>query len=310
MAPKRTPRPAPLEGSPMSADRGAELEMGRFGQPRTPTLTAPSEIKARQTAYWPPRRKPRVPSMGSKAHILPWAPPALLPASMARCICSSLGIGPPSSVSEAWSSKLVFFTRSQIWLERFLFSRREEASSSPTISSEGKLLLMAWMISAWAPKSPIVTGDLSSFERVPLAFSWKTRWVSRVARCTASWAMCNSFSYDMVGEDEKSLEGIKGERCCERRATREDMMGTLLSARILSGKTNGRNRKVRLDFILTVIHTEISLGSAELQAEKNQVKHFSIEGYTQSRSNFTALSANASVRYRRVIRPVQPYSSD
>ena len=99
MAPKRTPRPAPLE-SPMSADRGAALSMGRLGQPSTPTLTSPSEIKARQTAYWPPRRKPIVPSMGSRAHILPWAPPALLPASMAWCICSSLWIGPPSSLSE------------------------------------------------------------------------------------------------------------------------------------------------------------------------------------------------------------------
>ena len=75
-----------------------------------------------------------------------------------------------------------------------MFSRKELASSSPTISSWGKLLLMAWMMRAWAPKSPIVTGDLSSLERVPLAFSWKTRWVRRVARWTASWAMCSSFS--------------------------------------------------------------------------------------------------------------------
>ena len=57
------------------------------------------------------------------------------------------------------------------------------------MASEGKLRLMAWMISAWAPKSPMVTGERSSLERVPLDFSWKTRWVRRVARWTASWAM-------------------------------------------------------------------------------------------------------------------------
>ncbi len=103
---------------------------------------------------------------------------------------------------------------------------------------------MAWMIRAWAPKSPIVTGDLSSLERVPLAFSWKTRWVRRVARCTASWAMCSSFSYDMMGDDEKSLREIKGDICWERRARREEIIGILPKARIIIGRVKTRNRKI------------------------------------------------------------------
>ena len=118
LAAKRTPRSGSSREVPTEADRGAVSEMGRFGQPSTPTLTLPDVMSARQTAYWPPRRKPLVPSMGSRAQILPWGPPELLPASMAWSICASLEIGPPSSRSEVWSVKLVLFTRSQIWLER------------------------------------------------------------------------------------------------------------------------------------------------------------------------------------------------
>jgi hypothetical protein len=56
---KRTPRsPSGLAGS-----------TGRLGHPIAPTTTSPSTIKARQTAYWPPRRNPLVPSMGSRAQM-------------------------------------------------------------------------------------------------------------------------------------------------------------------------------------------------------------------------------------------------
>lgn len=48
---------------------GCEGSTGRLGQPRAPTLTVPSTMRARQTAYWSPRRKPFVPSIGSSAHI-------------------------------------------------------------------------------------------------------------------------------------------------------------------------------------------------------------------------------------------------
>ncbi|KAG5294262.1 hypothetical protein I7I48_10731 [Histoplasma ohiense] len=79
-------------------------------------------------------------------------------------------------------------TRSQISLLSGLSSRRALASSSATISSPGKFLRIAWMISAWAPKSPFVTGDLSSLDRVPFAFSLNTCCVNSEALCTASSA--------------------------------------------------------------------------------------------------------------------------
>ena len=45
---------------------------------------------------------------------------------------------------------------------------------------------------AWAPKSPIVTGEASSLDRVPLALLWKTFWVRMVARWTARRAVESS----------------------------------------------------------------------------------------------------------------------
>ena len=112
-AAKRTPRDEEC-GEPMEADRGAVSEMGRLGQPSTPTLTTPETIKARQTAYWPPRRNPLVPSMGSRAQMRPWGPPGLLPKSMARCIWDSESMGPPRSWSEVGSVRRVVRTRDQI----------------------------------------------------------------------------------------------------------------------------------------------------------------------------------------------------
>ena len=134
---KRTPRSSLLV--PMSAVMGAESSIGRLGQLKTPTLTSPSTMRARQTAYWPPRRKPLVPSMGSRAHIRPLSPPALLPASMAVSMASMSGIAPPNSFSDAGSLTLFSFTRVKICSARPVFERRELASSSPTISSCGKL---------------------------------------------------------------------------------------------------------------------------------------------------------------------------
>lgn len=53
-----------------------------------------------------------------------------------------------------------------------------------------------------------------------------------------------------MDDDEKSLREIKGERCWEKRARREEMMGILLKARIMSGKTKERTRRFEygLDF--------------------------------------------------------------
>ena len=42
----------------------------------------------------------------------------------------------------------------------------------------------------------------------------------------------------MVGGDEMGLRGIRGERCLERRARREEMIGILLRATIRSGGMN------------------------------------------------------------------------
>ena len=42
----------------------------------------------------------------------------------------------------------------------------------------------------------------------------------------------------MIGGDEMGLRGIEGERCLERRARREEMMGILLRARTRSGRMN------------------------------------------------------------------------
>ncbi|KAM6492354.1 hypothetical protein JOM56_012078 [Amanita muscaria] len=42
---------------------------GKLGHPMTPTLTCASTMRARQTAYCSPRKKPLVPSMGSIVHI-------------------------------------------------------------------------------------------------------------------------------------------------------------------------------------------------------------------------------------------------
>ena len=53
-----------------------------------------------------------------------------------------------------------------------------------------------------------------------------------------------------MDDDEKSLRGIKGERCWEKRPRREEMTGILLKARIMSGKTKERTRRFEygLDF--------------------------------------------------------------
>ena len=51
------------------APDGSAAETGRFGQPMTPSWTRASTRRARQTAYCSPRRKPFVPSMGSRVHI-------------------------------------------------------------------------------------------------------------------------------------------------------------------------------------------------------------------------------------------------
>lgn len=145
----KTPFPsASVWFSPASEARGAESSMGRLGQPRMPTLTSPSTIKARQTAYCPPRRKPLVPSIGSKAQILPDLPPELLPLSMASNISSSPLIGPPKSSSDAASVKRDSWTREKIWDRKAVLERRELASSSPTTESEGKFACMAAIIRA------------------------------------------------------------------------------------------------------------------------------------------------------------------
>ena len=47
-----------------------------------------------------------------------------------------------------------------------------------------------------------------------------------------------------MDDDEKNLRGIKGERCWDRRVIREEMIGSLLRARIMSGRRNGRIRKI------------------------------------------------------------------
>lgn len=60
-----------------------------------------------------------------------------------------------------------------------------------------------------------------------------------------------------MGDDEKSLRGKEGERCWEMRARREDMIGILVRARIMSGIMNERITKLENGLNLNVIHTAI-----------------------------------------------------
>lgn len=50
-----------------------------------------------------------------------------------------------------------------------------------------------------------------------------------------------------MGDDEKSLSGTKGKRCWERRARRAEMMGILLKARIMSGRSTKRVKEIEYD---------------------------------------------------------------
>ncbi|EZF20516.1 hypothetical protein H112_05195 [Trichophyton rubrum D6] len=143
IVPKSTPVSMPSEPDWPTVGVRAASETGKLGHPIAPTLRSPSTIRPRQTAYCSPRRKPFVPSMGSRAHVLPLGPPALFPLSRVSRKTSSLAIWPPTSQSLSVSLRRVSLTSSQIWLLRALFSLRELASSSATISSSGKFFLIA-----------------------------------------------------------------------------------------------------------------------------------------------------------------------
>lgn len=58
-----------------------------------------------------------------------------------------------------------------------------------------------------------------------------------------------------MGDDEKGLRGTRGARCRERRTRREERMGNLLNASIMSGIMNGRDKDTELKLSLTVIYT-------------------------------------------------------
>lgn len=47
----------------------------------------------------------------------------------------------------------------------------------------------------------------------------------------------------MLGDGKDFLMVVRGERCWEMSARRDDMKGSLFRARIISGKVNGRIRK-------------------------------------------------------------------
>ena len=80
--------------------------------------------------------------------------------------------------------------------------------------------MSAAIMRAWAPKSPMVTGEASDLETVPFAESRKTRRVRREARCTASWATRSSFWYDIV-----AVTGVVW-KWRDRCVRRERMVGT------------------------------------------------------------------------------------
>jgi len=74
------------------ADDGSLNAIGKFGHARTPSFTCPPMISARQIAYWPPRRNPLVPSIGSsvqkpnqwtKCQVLTYVPKVRLK----NCLC-------------------------------------------------------------------------------------------------------------------------------------------------------------------------------------------------------------------------------
>ena len=124
-------------GSGADLGRGAVSDRGRFGQPRTPTLTSPSSIRARQTAYCPPRKNPFVPSIGSSAQTRPEGPPVDLPMSRRESNRDSSFMLPPSWDSSSGDND-VEETREKISEVKVGSEARLEDSSSAMMASLGK----------------------------------------------------------------------------------------------------------------------------------------------------------------------------
>lgn len=135
---------------------GSCSDAGRFGQPITLTLTSLSSMSARQTVYCSPRRKPLVPSIGSRVHIptvcsvtqsthaadimmhlRPLGPPGWLPRSMAMRSESVDRRGAEGPIPHAGSSPTLRGTRSASFTREVRRSRSAfVADESPRRSAE------------------------------------------------------------------------------------------------------------------------------------------------------------------------------
>mmetsp|Transcript_3554 Transcript_3554/g.11565 ORF Transcript_3554/g.11565 Transcript_3554/m.11565 type:complete len:280 (+) Transcript_3554:408-1247(+) len=188
---------------PRSDVSGCARSCGRLGQPRTPRIGSPSSSSARQTAYCSPRRKPLVPSMGSRHHRRPAGPPSSAPRSMAAQICSAVREGWESTPagSEARPSLVSVTTRCSSVRASSESSRRADESSSPTMASSGKTSDTMWLIMACEAKSATVTGLLSPLMSLPVQRDPWTDWHTAAAAATARMAVVRSSSSGQAAPD-------------------------------------------------------------------------------------------------------------
>lgn len=76
-----------------------------------------------------------------------------------------------------------------------------------------------------------------------------------------------------MGGVEKDLKGTRGERCWERRTRREEMMGSLLKASIMSGIMKGRDENTKLYLSLKVIYTSKDVLNQLSLEQMNMVRY-------------------------------------
>ncbi len=136
-------------------------------------------------AYWSPRRKPFVPSIGSRHQYR-----------------GAISLDPISIHSQTWSSEesgMIVLTKS-VTLERIPARFRPLSSldvSSATIRSEGKAWCRIRQTTAWDPKSATVTGLRSALMIASwVTISFWTLWHSLAAATTHRKAI--SFWFEMA----------------------------------------------------------------------------------------------------------------
>ena len=152
-----------------------------WDSPARPGRTSPSSTSASAIAYWPPRRKPLVPSTGSSVHHRPRGPPVPAQRASARSAAASSMPGRTRASCSPSAARIAAGAPSRTWL----------ASSSPMTGSVGNASPMARLMSTWAPRSATVTGERSAFWVASASENdARTERHSRAADRTASRATC------------------------------------------------------------------------------------------------------------------------